>query len=108
MEQQRSLPGVADIPSQSPCLAKPSKRSRLRLAFHWPNRHLGDCHNYQDPLFRLAATSFRKSYEFHSSTGAGSDEARSYKDFLVVILDNALFMLLVPLEVLSLPFRLRV
>jgi cytochrome P450 len=52
----------------------------------------------------LAATGFRKSYKFRSSTELGSDEARSYRESLAITLDNALFMMLVPPKVLSLPF----
>lgn len=51
----------------------------------------------------LAATGFRKSYKFRSSTEVGSDEARSYRDSLAVTLDNALFMMLVPPKILLMP-----
>jgi cytochrome P450 len=52
----------------------------------------------------LAATGFRKSYKFRSSTELGADEARSYRGSLAITLDNALFMMLVPPRILSLPF----
>ena len=52
----------------------------------------------------LAATGFRKSYKFRSSTNVGSDEARSYRESLAVTLDNALFMMLVPPKLLSMPW----
>jgi cytochrome P450 len=52
----------------------------------------------------LAATGFRKSYKFRASTDPGVDEARSYRESLAMVLDNALFMMLVPPKILSLPF----
>jgi len=90
--------------SPIPCWATQKKSSPPELSLAKP----APCHRYQDPLFRLAAPVFRKSYQFRSSTGAGSDEAQNYRDFLPVILDSTFSTLLVPLEVLSLPFKLRI
>ncbi|MCJ1381959.1 hypothetical protein MMC17_005071 [Xylographa soralifera] len=44
----------------------------------------------------LAATGFKKSYRFRASTEPGPDEARNYREALMITLDNALFMMLVP------------
>jgi len=52
----------------------------------------------------LAATGFRTSYLFRSSTDVNADEARSFRNSLAVTLDNALFMMLVPAILLSVPF----
>lgn len=52
----------------------------------------------------LAVTGFQKSYKFRPSTEIGVDEARSYRESLAITLDNCLFMMLVPPNILSLPF----
>ncbi|KAI9878026.1 MAG: hypothetical protein M1830_002146 [Pleopsidium flavum] len=52
----------------------------------------------------LAATGFHKSYKFRASTEPGSDEARNYRESLAITLDNALFMMLVPPKLLTMPF----
>lgn len=52
----------------------------------------------------LAATGFRKSYKFRASTDSGPDEARNYRQSLMLTLDNALFMMLVPPKLLTMPF----
>lgn len=52
----------------------------------------------------LAATGFRKSYKFRASTEPGPDEARNYRESLMLTLDNALFMMLVPPKLLTMPF----
>lgn len=52
----------------------------------------------------LAATGFRRSYKFRSSSQPGTDEARTYRDALQMVLDNALFLMLVPPRLLQLPF----
>ncbi|KAM0129220.1 hypothetical protein ACHAP3_007953 [Botrytis cinerea] len=44
------------------------------------------------PLNVLAATGFRKSYKFRSSSEAGHDEAGSYRDALQTVLDNAILI----------------
>ena len=51
----------------------------------------------------LAATGFRRSYKFRSSSQPGTDEARSYRDALQTVLDNAIFLMLVPRRLLLLP-----
>lgn len=51
----------------------------------------------------LAATGFRRSYKFRSSSQPGTDEARSYRDALQTVLDNAIFLMLVPPRLLLLP-----
>ena len=51
----------------------------------------------------LAATGFKKSYSFRSSTQSGADEAHTYRDALQSVLDNAIFLMLVPPRVLLLP-----
>lgn len=52
----------------------------------------------------LAATGFQKSYKFRASTEPGPDEARNYREALMLTLDNALFMMLVPPMLLAMPF----
>ena len=52
----------------------------------------------------LAATGFKKSYKFRSSEQLENNEARTYRDALQLVLDNAILLMLVPLRVLSLPF----
>ncbi|MCJ1357551.1 MAG: hypothetical protein MMC33_007547, partial [Icmadophila ericetorum] len=55
----------------------------------------------------LASMGFRRSYKFHRSTEAatpGTTEARSYRQSLAIVLDNALFMMLAPPSMLSMPF----
>lgn len=51
----------------------------------------------------LAATGFRRSYKFRSSNQPGTDEARTYRDALQTVLDNAIFLMLVPPRLLLLP-----
>jgi hypothetical protein len=51
----------------------------------------------------LAATGFRRSYEFRSTRQPGVDEARSYREALQTVLDNAIFLMLVPPRLLLLP-----
>lgn len=51
----------------------------------------------------LAATGFRRSYKFRSSSQPGTDEARTYRDALQTVLDNAIFLMLVPPRLLLLP-----
>ena len=52
----------------------------------------------------LAATGFRKSYGFRSSAQSGIDEARSYRDALQTVLDNAVFLMIVPFRFLRYSF----
>ena len=52
----------------------------------------------------LAATGFRKSYKFRSSTDPSPGEAQGYRESLAITMDNALLMMLVPPSLLSLPF----
>lgn len=52
----------------------------------------------------LAAIGFQKSYKFRASTEPGVDEARNYREALMLTLDNALFMMLVPPKLLTMPF----
>ena len=51
----------------------------------------------------LAATGFRRSYSFRSSRQVGIDEARSYRDALQTVLDNAIFLMLIPPRLLMFP-----
>lgn len=51
----------------------------------------------------LAATGFRRSYKFRSSSQPATDEALTYRDALQVVLDNALFLMLVPPRFLLIP-----
>lgn len=51
----------------------------------------------------LAATGFRRSYPFRSSGQKGSHEAGTYRDALQTVLDNAIFLMLVPPRLLQLP-----
>lgn len=51
----------------------------------------------------LAATGFHRSYDFHSSSQPGTDEARTYRDALQTVLDNAILLMLIPPRFLSFP-----
>ena len=56
----------------------------------------------------LAATGFRRSYKFRGSNQPGTDEAaRTYRDALQMVLDNAIFLMLVPPRLLLLPILLK-
>lgn len=49
----------------------------------------------------LAATGFRKSYEFHGSADpVAQDEAGNYRDTLQTVLDNAILIMIVPYKYL--------
>ncbi|KAF2235509.1 cytochrome P450 [Viridothelium virens] len=48
----------------------------------------------------LAATGFGRSYKFHASGRPHDDEIGSYREALSIIMDNALFMMLVPPKIL--------
>ncbi|TGO42526.1 hypothetical protein BHYA_0007g00250 [Botrytis hyacinthi] len=52
----------------------------------------------------IAATGFRKSYQFRSSVQAGTDEAGSYRDALQTVLDNVILIMFIPFRYLCLPF----
>lgn len=52
----------------------------------------------------LAATGFRKSYNFRSSDEAGVDKAGSYRDALQTVLDNVVLIMVIPSRYLLLPF----
>ena len=52
----------------------------------------------------LAATGFRRSYKFRSSSQPLTDEAGTYRDALQTVLDNAIFVMILPPWLLSLPF----
>lgn len=52
----------------------------------------------------LAATGFRRPYDFRSSSQPGVDEAGKYRNALQTVLDNALLLMLVPPRFLRLPF----
>ena len=51
----------------------------------------------------LAATGFRQSYSFCGSNDQGSDDAGTYRDALQTVLDNAIFLMLIPPRILQLP-----
>ncbi|KAI9672707.1 MAG: hypothetical protein M1831_000142 [Alyxoria varia] len=52
----------------------------------------------------LAATGFRRSYEFRSSSQPESGELETYRDALQTVLDNSILLMLVPFRLLRLPF----
>ena len=52
----------------------------------------------------LAATGFKRSYRFQSSSDPRVDDTESYRDALQTVLDNAIFLMLLPPQVLRLPF----
>ncbi|KAF2712771.1 cytochrome P450 [Pleomassaria siparia CBS 279.74] len=54
----------------------------------------------------LAATGFRRSFSFRSTSGSDAepDTASSYRDALSMVLDNAILLMLIPRQYLSLPF----
>ncbi|KAK3176181.1 hypothetical protein OEA41_007504 [Lepraria neglecta] len=51
----------------------------------------------------LAATGFNQSYKFRSSSQKETNEASTYRDALQTVLDNAIFLMLVPPRLLRLP-----
>ena len=51
----------------------------------------------------LAATGFRRSYEFQSSSNSETDKARTYRDALQTVLDNAIILMLIPPRLLRFP-----
>ena len=51
----------------------------------------------------LAAIGFHRSYKFRGSSQAGTDEERTYRDALQTVLDNSIFLMLVPPRLLLLP-----
>ena len=51
----------------------------------------------------LAATGFRRSYKFRDSSQPEADQAQSYRDALQTVLDNAIFLMLVPPRLLLFP-----
>lgn len=52
----------------------------------------------------LAATGFRKSYTFRRSDQVGTDEARTYRNALQTVLDNGIFLMLIPRHWLEFPW----
>jgi cytochrome P450 len=52
----------------------------------------------------LAATGFRRSYKFRSSTDPVLEEDKDYRDALKLVLDNALFLMMASPKLLALPF----
>ena len=52
----------------------------------------------------VAAIGFHGSYKFHASTEPGLDEARNYRRSLAITFDDAIFMMLAPPKLLSMPF----
>ena len=51
----------------------------------------------------LAATGFNQSYKFRSSSQKETNETSTYRDALQTVLDNAIFLMLVPPRLLQLP-----
>ncbi len=51
----------------------------------------------------LAATGFRRSYKFRSSSQPESDDAHTYRNALQTVLDNSIFLMLVPPRFLVFP-----
>lgn len=51
----------------------------------------------------LAATGFRRSYKFRSANQPESDEAHVHRDALQIVLDNSIFLMLIPARFLVLP-----
>ena len=51
----------------------------------------------------LAATGFRRSYKFRSSSQRGTNEAQTYRDALQTVLDNAILLMLIPPRLLQFP-----
>lgn len=80
-------------------------------------REMLQCWNYSDvsgipsvakdtrtlSLNVLAATGFHRSYKFRSSSQSGTDEPGGYRDALQTVLDNAIFLMLIPRQILKLP-----
>ncbi|KAL9594941.1 MAG: hypothetical protein Q9219_006747 [cf. Caloplaca sp. 3 TL-2023] len=52
----------------------------------------------------LAATGFQRSYSFRSSDHLNVSEADNYRNALQTVLDNAIFLMLVPPRIIRLPF----
>lgn len=51
----------------------------------------------------LAATGFRRSYKFHGAAEPQATETKDYRDSLQMVLDNAIFLMLVSYRLLLLP-----
>ena len=51
----------------------------------------------------LAATGFRRSYAFRGSSQPSTNEPATYRDALQLVLDNAIFLMLVPKRILNFP-----
>lgn len=51
----------------------------------------------------LAATGFHRSYNFSSSNQPRADEAKTYRSALQTVLDNAIFLMVVPRRLLQFP-----
>ena len=51
----------------------------------------------------LAATGFHRSYQFRSANQPKTDEAGTYRDALQAVLDNAIFLMLIPPKFLLFP-----
>ena len=52
----------------------------------------------------LAATGFRRSFEFRGAAREGAGEARTYRDALQTVLDNTILLMIAPPRLLRLPF----
>lgn len=52
----------------------------------------------------LAATAFKKSYEFRGSAEDSQDDDSSYRSTLATVLDNAILIMLIPYEYMKSPF----
>lgn len=52
----------------------------------------------------LAATAFRKSYEFQGSAEEAQDDITSYRSTLATVLDNAILLMLMPFQYMKGPF----
>ena len=57
-------------------------------------------------LIVLAATGFRRSYKFHGAAGLPATRMLDYKESLQTVLDNTIFLMLVPYRLLLLPIPL--
>jgi cytochrome P450 len=52
----------------------------------------------------LASTGFRQQYDFQGSDEAGTGQVNTYRDALQTVLDSAIFLMLIPPKLLSVPF----
>ncbi|KAI1081624.1 putative cytochrome P450 [Whalleya microplaca] len=82
-----------------------SVRQAKGMLHYWTGASSAGIASYQKDtrtlsLNVLAATGFRKSYDFPGSDEPGTDEIGGYRDSLQTVLDNIILLMLIPFRVL--------